>query len=68
MSVNELSQDQLDELKVNYVCALAHSEGRYPYMSEVAEAPDEISNELIKKLFKDITFVPDDFMCAAGGC
>ena len=68
MKVNELNREQLDELKVAYVCGLAHNEGRYPYMSEVAEAPDEISDELIKKLFKDITFVADDFACTAGGC
>ena len=64
MSVNELNQDQLDELKVAYVCALAHSEGRHPYMSEIAEAPDEISNQEILKLFKDIRFSSDDFECS----
>ena len=47
MSVYELNQDQLDELKVAYVCGLAENEGRSPYMREVAEAPDEISNEII---------------------
>lgn len=68
MSVHELNQDQLDELKVAYVCGLAQDEGRDPYMSEVANAPDDIANEIIFELFKDITFTEDDFFCTAGGC
>lgn len=67
MSVHELNQDQLDKLKVAYVCGLAQDEGRDPYMSEVVNAPDDIANEIIFELFKDITFTEDDF-CTTGGC
>ena len=68
MSVYELNEDQMNELKQHYVCVLAENEGRSPYMSEFIEAPDTVSDETIYKLSGDITFVPDDFVCTAGGC
>lgn len=62
MSVHELNQDQLDKLKVDYVCGLAQNEGRCPDIGEVYNAPDDIANEIIFELFADITFTEDDFI------
>ena len=62
MNVSELNQAQLNELKINYICALAHGEGRYPDMSEIANAPKKISNDLIQRLFKNMIFEERDFI------
>jgi len=67
MNVKELNQDQLNKLKVAYVCGLAENEGRCPDIGEVYNAQDDIANEIIYELFADITFTEDDF-CTTGGC
>jgi len=68
MTVWQLNKDQMDELKVAYVTGLAINENRSPCMSEVANAPDDVADDIIYNLYKDITFSPDDFWCTAGGC
>ena len=65
MSVYELNQNQMDELKVEYVCGMARHEGRCPDLGEAANAPDVISDDIIYDIFKDITFSPEDFRCSA---
>jgi len=62
MNVKELNQDQLNKLKVAYVCGLAENEGRCPDIGEVYNAQDDIANEIIYELFADITFTEDDFI------
>lgn len=56
MSVYELSEEQLSELKDSYFYTVDNS---YDY-------PSEISDSVIQEYYKDICFVNDDFFCTAG--
>ena len=67
MSVYELNEDQKNELKENYITEMAKLEDRTPSYGELANAT-KVPDELIYKLYADITFSPDDFWCTAGGC
>lgn len=76
MSVEELSQEQLDELKVK-VYYLSEDDLYYNMLMESwsddiqveyekAQFPYDISNETIYKLFGGICFCNDDFGCSCG--
>lgn len=57
MTVQELNQDQLDELKVQYV--FDHNPD--PYWSDIAYSIN-IPNEVIFEEYGHINFVEDDFI------
>lgn len=56
MSVYELSEEQLSELKNSYFYTVNDS---YDY-------PSEIPDSVVKEHYKDICFANDDFFCTAG--
>ena len=61
MTVKELNQDQLDELKQAYICEMIEN----PSYSELAEAVN-ISNEFIYHHYDGYIFSSDDFCCSCG--
>lgn len=68
MSVYELNEDQKNELKQNYITEMAQLDDRCPSWGELADATETVSDEVIYKLYADITFTEDDFFCTTGGC
>lgn len=73
MSVYELSQDQLDELKsalfwrADEPSSTSELEPLTEEQREILQAaqfPEEIPDELLYAAFSHITFVPDDFSCS----
>lgn len=68
MSVHDLNRNQLDELKGHYITEMAQLEDRCPSWGELADAQVTVSDETIYKIYADISFTPDDFICTAGGC
>ena len=62
MTVRELTQEQLDELKVAYVTDQAVKRGEFPSYGELA-ASTEVSNEVIFDYYDGIHFVEEDFFC-----
>lgn len=67
MSVYELNEEQLSELKSNWFW------DTIDYCVDETEVdprdygyPDNIPDELVKEHYKDICFVNDDFFCTAG--
>jgi hypothetical protein len=61
MTVRELSQDQLNELKQAYVCEKVGC----PSYGELADSVD-IPNEVIYAHYAGYDFVNDDFWCSCG--
>ena len=62
MTVRELNREQLDELKVMYVCELYEN----PTWGDLADAKTICDEELFIH-YKDIDFVEDDFSCGKEG-
>ena len=56
MSVYELNEEQLSELKDNYFYTVDNS---YDY-------PSEIPDSVVQEYYEYICFVNDDFFCTAG--
>jgi hypothetical protein len=56
-SVDELTRDELDELKYGLYCCLV-DEGVCDYAY-----PDEIPDEIVKKNYAGVSFVEEDFFC-----
>ena len=61
MNVHELSRDQLDELKQNYVFETVAN----PSYEELADSID-IPDEVVFEYYAGIQFFDDDFLCTAG--
>ena len=61
MTVHELSRDQLDELKQNYVFETVEN----PSYGELADSVG-IPDEVVFDYYAGIRFVNDDFFCTAG--
>ena len=66
MTVKELNQDQLDELKQTYAVTKANVKGKELSWNELIESQN-IPNEVIYKVFESVDFTDDDFFCTAGG-
>lgn len=74
MNVQDLSREQLVELKQRYLTQLA-DEGSYaevldvdydePSYGDLADADDIVPDEIIFTHYEDTYFVPDDFFCTA---
>ena len=74
MSTNELSREQMHELKCNYMAELV-DEGTFaevmgcdydePSYSDLANADELISDEFIHEHYADFEFSEDDFFCTA---
>ena len=71
-NANELTAEELRELKVNYLYQLADS-GEFaeivgrdydePSMSDIANVDDILSDEFIIEHYEGVGFVEDDFFC-----
>ena len=63
MTVKELTQEQLDELK----WAMLYEEDDDKIISLVGEAetPDEIPNSAVEEAYANTSFSTDDFACTA---
>lgn len=72
MTVHELTQDQLDELKDTVFWNFLESPTSDPVFDELtpellaADFPNEIPNSVIFRVYDGIDFVNDDFYCTAG--
>ena len=62
MTVHELTQEQLDELKVAYITDQAILRGEFPAYSELAQST-EVPNDIIFDYYDGIYFVEEDFFC-----
>ena len=62
MDVKELTSEQLQQLKVNYLDnLLQEEENRNISYNEIAQIDLLVSNELIFKLYQNYTFTDEDF-------
>lgn len=60
MTVKELNQDQLSELKSNYYYGDGDTEEGH---EDEYDSPDDVPNEVIYEHYADYEFDPDDFGC-----
>ena len=61
MTVYELNREQLNVVKQDLITNRCLEEGRTPYMSELADADELISDEEVFESYKDVFFVKEDF-------
>ena len=61
MSINELTREQMIELKQNYYCE-QHDDASY---GELADIDLLVSDDEIIEVYGDTEFSPDDFFCSA---
>ena len=62
MNVKELKQDQIEQLKIQYLDnLLMEEENRNISYGEIANINDIISNELIYKIYDGYIFTEEDF-------
>lgn len=61
MTVYELNREQLNVVKQDLITNRRLEEGRTPYMSELADADELISDEEVFESYKDVFFVEEDF-------
>jgi len=74
MTIKDLSQDQLHELKERYLMKLA-DEGTFaevmdvdydaPSYGDLENADEIIPDDVIEREYEDVCFVDDDFFCTA---
>lgn len=65
MNVNELSREQLVELKQNYLCELADKRnGEGVSYGELASADELVSDDEIFDYYSGTDFVTEDFVCS----
>ena len=74
MNVQELSKEQMHELKERYLIMLA-DEGSFaevlgvdydaPSYGDLADADEIVPDDVIYREYEDIFFVKDDFFCTA---
>lgn len=65
-SVRELSREQMEELKQNYLSKKMDEKGESPSYGELAEASTIITDEEMWEVYGDTEFSDDDFTCSAG--
>ena len=62
MTVKELSQEQLQQLKIRYLDELLQEEeGRNISYGEMANIDEIVSDKIIYDLYESTTFVDEDF-------
>ena len=61
MKVQDLTRDQLVELKQGYLCGRPEE----PSWEELAQADTLISDEEIFSAYDGYNFVPEDFVCSS---
>lgn len=61
MTVYELNREQLNVVKQDLITNRRLEEGRTPYMSELTDADELISDEEVFESYKDVFFVEEDF-------
>jgi hypothetical protein len=67
MTVTELTNEQMIELKQNYLTEhMAEVEDRTPSYEELARADDIVPNWLIFDIYESTEFSFDDFFCTGG--
>lgn len=66
MNVHELTKDQLEELKGNYLTEKMDAAGEWPSWGELAAADELVSDEEVFEHYDGTDFVNDDFSCTAG--
>jgi hypothetical protein len=64
MNVHELSREQIDELKQSYLTEKMDAEGETPSYGELADAPQDITDEEIFERYEGTEFSNDDFVCS----
>lgn len=65
-SVNELTHDELNELKSDMFwnrIDYENIEGGDEDILDIASCPEDIPDDLAQKRYADISFVEDDFFC-----
>ena len=60
-AVQDLTRDELDELKQNYVCEVNEGAGTLTYWSDSTEAADTIPDEVLFEYYAGTNFSEDDF-------
>lgn len=66
MTVSELSNDQMLELKQDYLTQhLLEVEERTPSYGELADADSIVDNAIIFEQYDGVDFSEDDFFCSA---
>ncbi len=63
MSINELTRDQIIQLKSAYYTESLYKMGEEPSYGELAEIDDLVSDEQIYAEYGHISFTEDDFGC-----
>ena len=64
MYVSELTRNEMEELKQNYLCQhLEKIEGRTPSWMELSNVNECVSDEEICEHYSGIEFSKDDFFC-----
>ena len=67
MTVTELTNEQMIELKQNYLTEhMAEVEDRPPSYEELARADDIVPNWLIFDIYESTEFSSDDLFCTGG--
>ena len=66
--VQDLTSEELNELKQSYVSAMAESadEELEVYWSDLAEAPETVSDDEVFEYYDGMTFSEDDFFLQSG--
>jgi hypothetical protein len=62
-NVNELTQNELEELKSRYFHQLLDDGSLEEVMGKEINSEEEIPMDLIKNHYQDYSFVDDDFFC-----
>ena len=66
MNVSELSNDQMLELKQDYLTQhLLEAEERTPSYGELADADGIVDDAIIFETYAGVVFSEDDFFCSA---
>ena len=61
--VQDLTREELDELKQSYICVMKEGSDEPAYWDDLAEAPEYISDETLFEYYDSMTFTEDDFFC-----
>lgn len=66
--ITELSRECLREVKRDYYTEYTHDNlGRFPYMNELVEIDDYVSDEVVFEMYKNNTYHKEDFDCTTQG-
>lgn len=66
--ITELSRECLREVKRDYYTEYTHDNlGRFPYMDELKDIDNLVSDESVFEMYKNTTFHKEDFDCITQG-